>query len=1678
MSTTDPTPTTSPAPRSRRLARTVRRGSILILVVALVVLLALMGTAYLSSTQSERYTSQQTAVNTQVDLVLQGVDDQVRKAIVADLYDQSQQFPNGYRTPPNLRLPTASLGTSAQYGITDTYRNWDSDLTQLWLASRIPDVRDYTVVYGDTIGANNTQPTSTNLAGFDSVSWPLLPTPDVSSPGPINTSGSPTTPAALPSQAYQFYDPRTGLPVLSLGNVYSSTATYTVGDVVTDGPPTNRFYYCISSVPGTSLLNTVAWLPLDDLPKTGTTQAFQPKMSRWFEPTVLTTGGHTPALRVYSRAAGAALSASAPGNLVATIIGADADGDGIADAGYCLVPGGPINGITYYYATRVVDNAAALNASTAYNMTSDFGNASTGTSGNIALGSTQAPTGYNLGLFPSNVGLQELMFDYTLTIPNAPSADYRRVINYWCHNIQGCDNYSGPPYTDSIIPSIPSPYPRNDFTYMTQGDQWYHQLARRLDNPGLMSLGAAEAPFQPFTQADGLPLASRFCLLPPDGSDYGATNGSLVPLLPELQNSDLTYAGGKALVPVPHVPYDPANTGGFGTANRSAATPCWFDNNFNFTDDLLNNNDTNTRSPQAQVVTRNGVSNRVGGAMLPATLATSLNTTAGYTQFYDVINPGMTPYEPPVANTGTTYLPGQWIKYQQPDGAWRVYRCLQAANVVSYIPPNPLAQGFLNPAFAPLPSTVYWSPESWQPTATKTSVNTATFPELWRSFYNVMCDKWNTAPNTAPDTAPNTPAPPPTASLVPPPGSTTLTAPYRTGVAMFKSSMRTVGTAGTPPTAPATPPLSDIQMVQLRAALAAVNAMDLRDMDNDVTSRSVVLYDDPNLTGKRASVAATVFGGEKQPFITKVIVVNRQKENLQPWVAVELYNPYVQVQYPTGEAAPANANGVTFCLGTSANDPQTPASTTAPKPIYLGCRLGVLERSGGTVTITEAKDPVAGSVASFAACPPIAPGKYLVLVSDQTNVPTNVSLPIATTGSNAFLVPALAQLVNPPSTIVQAPGTVAAPNPAELVLYRTRSSTGVANALLNNLPSGNPPAATKDPMQVYNEANLWEMDPFDQFDLTQNTTLASNDSVTYLYYRPTQVTPATTTLQPSTTFDYWKCVFPIIPQAVSAPAYMPGTFAAATATPPATPPTPSTVPYGEPIAQLPATYTSTAPFPLGVGYNGTTSPTPPATGTAQAWHVIQVNNTDWPSPHTMAAGGVPTPMNIYPVAGFPRNGDLLQVPFIGAYTLSNTPLYSLTALTASPTGMLEVNSVTMDALLAEDSKAYGVTDAAAGSATGVGQADDPQNGTLRAAGSLEEQVGRFCPLMATAQPIATVTVDNDPYGWASRLFDFFTVTAPHDDYMPNADPATYAAAYAAQQTPAGTPNPLFNPVPIPNTLGASSVIQTSPSSMTPGLCPVEANAPEDGVPVQGLVNINTASWRTLSMLPLVRYTAVDGPALDGTVNVRGSAAMAQLIVTYRRLHGPYKSLFDLNKVIDPINYYSFQGATNISVTGNNGTLGDTICFTPGLDSTATTLMGPFNFTPPATPTAEATGKLVADGRQGIFTPNDPSNSGAYLYPLFNNGSGTPPTYGPNSGVYDDFQTKFLAMTRLSNLLTCRSDSFTCYVLVQGWKNGSVVSQRRSAFVLDRSPVGYQIDPVQGVRVPNVTPVSTPVSTGD
>ena len=78
-----------------------------------------------------------------------------------------------------------------------------------------------------------------------------------------------------------------------------------------------------------------------------------------------------------------------------------------------------------------------------------------------------------------------------------------------------------------------------------------------------------------------------------------------------------------------------------------------------------------------------------------------------------------------------------------------------------------------------------------------------------------------------------------------------------------------------------------------------------------------------------------------------------------------------------------------------------------------------------------------------------------------------------------------------------------------------------------------------------------------------------------------------------------------------------------------------------------------------------------------------------------------------------------------------------------------------------------------------------------------------------------------------------------------------------------------------------------------------------------------------------------------------------------------------------------------------------------------------------------------------------------------------PDLTPSDGVGQDFEERDVIFSRISNLVTVRSDVFTAYILVRIGTNGP---QKRVLAILDRSKVNSNTDKV---RVVALQPVSDP-----
>lgn len=191
-------------------------------------------------------------------------------------------------------------------------------------------------------------------------------------------------------------------------------------------------------------------------------------------------------------------------NKTHTVVAADTDGDGIADAGLWKLPVGVINGVTYYAAVRIIDNGSAVNPNTAWG---DDSNNDGATGLNY---STFFPSSINLhDLVVTDSGNDEMDLKDTVvgtTVTQAGGINPYRF-NMALHNTpiywKKTANF-GKPESDASVA-------RSDFTWISGGDILWNQLGRRVDNPGKIGSSAVIS-MQAFDYGDASALAYRFCL--------------------------------------------------------------------------------------------------------------------------------------------------------------------------------------------------------------------------------------------------------------------------------------------------------------------------------------------------------------------------------------------------------------------------------------------------------------------------------------------------------------------------------------------------------------------------------------------------------------------------------------------------------------------------------------------------------------------------------------------------------------------------------------------------------------------------------------------------------------------------------------------------------------------------------------------------------------------------------------------------------------------------------------------------------------------------------------------------------------------------------------------------------------------------------------------------------------
>jgi hypothetical protein len=1287
------------------------------------------------------------------------------------------------------------------------------------------------------------------------------------------------------------------------------------------------------------------------------------------QPTFVTMPGTTTVYPAFQVAVNANRT-----SVPAYMIAGDADGDGIADCGLFRLPGFFADGLTYYAGVRIIDNNSAINANTAWDNQEDY---------HINNGQAYFPAA-GTSFFPSAVGLAEwLDFRDTvlptnvrnvLTFPARtgiyPQSGYyvipQRLSEYrlgLAGPFSGAGNrapfWPGTPITLAQVNSpfllgtynstTPDQFDysrvvndggagyRSDGLFGSLAEAMSEQLGRRLDNPGNIYnnvAGPAYPHYCAFGDADAEALAFHFCLVnPPTGGaaetavesalNYAAFQNAPndVPLLMNFSNGgkwNLAAGAWKSYPP----PIATSIAVGVPAADAALVPQDWFNGSFDYS--ALNN----YYAPDAGPGTYAAPPSALGTGVL--TVLTGSATYAPNLRPLLVTRNGVSITAPP--NTyGTSGAIGQ----------------ITSSNTIANLPPGIMPYGDRGRYH----TGVLYSINDIVTYALTPNVNvTPPAPNSYDYFEMQSQAFLCTSPTSA---APLSPAGALQAGwdYVMSPGRLSASLPTIHGGTLVKADANTAlfpellraywnvmnegAKAGatmfvTSPIRESAPVLSAQQTQILRAALAAVNTETIRSPlapvvpgPQNVVARQVYL--NGNYLSSR--LYATVYGAQPQPFITEVYFqtdtttpgyVPAGTTNSAGYVAVELYNPYT-FDIPLVPSSLAS--------GDCSWEIATMARGSEPKT------LNPVQGPPGYPTETFPIGPYSSTVANNFGLAVVPAGGYLLLENFN---PSGVG------GSTAAYRP---QATGLPITI-QIPGvngTSRSPFPTLNTLYVPNLASVIGSEMVimkRRHYDGTPSVGVDGPTYSWNDSsgvanNLNDFVPVDSFYFT-GLSLGTGAQASELHYA-----------RPSGPGSAWQFVYP--------GKYLAGQTDAQlnSWTNPATTPDPwiSTPPV---TFSLGATANTTAASNASTNATAPLTPLPYAIPVAyQIWNASGLTN-------SLSPGNLTG--NKFPYGGFPRNGDLLQVPYIGAYEI-----YTLNTSVSPPTRtILEVNPITMDAFLA---------------AAGIGG---------------NEQVGRFCPITgfgpaadALNQPVSTPPTNTSvAYDWTRSLFDYLSVQSPRADYFPNTDPNR------------------FPPFTAPN-VNAPAPVANSDSS---ALANTEA---ENTQTVQGLINVNTAPWQVLATLPLAVYGT---GANQGQVDTARSIAIAQAIVADRKINGPFYSIFDLNRVKDPTtNNLIFQ-------TGDG-------------DQTANNANPSFNGT--------------SIGFQGNITPGS--------------------TLGNN------FDELFLQTTRLSNLITTRSDSFTVYIVVEGWQNASSGSislppvlkvTRRAAFIVDRSTVTPLSRTVRTVTVPN------------
>ncbi len=1754
-------------PRRGRSLTPRRRGSVLIMVIAVLVLLALIGTAFITTSRSDRTTSGRVESSAQVDILAAGalnnITGQLQKNVTAarkvDLspvgggaVTSYATYTPGVTSPGLFGIPALSSRAPTAFGTSSSTPVWPTISAPLDAQAYVPSTR-YPTPYA----------------------YPIPAYQD----GTSSFYGSSTTPEHGPT-----YLDRTNLTDAQLLPGGQALATPNAGSFRSP---------IVNDTANSSFAGFTNFISTTSNPIIGQWGAYDSARRNLQIGQVVVNGVTYPAL--YSPLEG-------PNGVV--VVAGDARGTGVADCGLNYV--GPIAGtefagITFYVGVAVVDNNSAINLNTAWTQSTDYNFAATPT-----------PVRNNR-LFPTSVGLIESLprdvpvgtdstTSNTLDAPgfnkiflahragSFPSQTANQTVTPYVQNDQlAINDYLQPSSTSSfgVVPLFPpyllqsnsTAYLHHDFLFATQQELEWNKLGRRLDFPGTHNyLGANQAAqmYAPFTAGDGALLAyAGGTIVPP--------NASLVEQYLPFSLARTSSSSASHIPPMSLSPY--SSVGARGVVDTS-----WYGTNFNYepsqaTGQALTSNLTSLR-PFA--VTRNPVSQVVGFKPLPsfpdisdnpqnsnfpvaADLVVADALPPGSAPQFTPMNPGgngpqiaydrMNPYVP-IWSSRKVYEPGDVVRYY--DAVTKV----SGNYYMSALVPTSALGGTYTPGTAAATAAVantarvngVWQPFTGTILPQKVDVNTAPFGDLWRAFYLTMAsDNVAYDSNQVYDSAGHkgaladnsiTPFGPHyknsstanaelyrgmgfaaggAAQSLATPSQVSSALPNFPNVPnatlhpqkMFRSNVKDLSNGswlGGSPDFQNVTEISADQMVVVRAASAAVNAEYLRScsaqqvisatgasatgvgvspsLRDDILRRNVAIR--ATVGGvANTQVMAEVYSAGKFPYITEVYYdsdpgLRRSTDDaaspVQPLglIAIELYNPYpfaislanFKIQRMARQAGYANNLG-----GIALEDVyEFGAATTATIP------------KGGTIVLTNlnlAAYTTAGGGTFNTAIGASTDAKVLPL--DAAWVPTK-----ATT----FYVKGLETVLD-----------------KEIILSRPMKATFTAGVLTCDAPTAASAtqvsvadgiAAVNNGVVGHETTEYWV--PFDSIDLTA---LASYNEATDVTSVPGSITVTAHAYHYAREQFNWRFVYP-------------GRYNGSYTGSPLRQQGLNTQNYPIKISTSgPGLATATNPFlaatpklTLGVSPIATTTVNDPSRVASYKPNMpIQIANWGFGGPNALLTGDQ-TGVNSFPFGGFTRLGDILQVTFISPIkyrlpTLQLQPTYGsvLPAVGKAPL-YVDTVSLTSDASFAEDTDTW----------------DDG-----------EENVGRFAPVITpypiligtTAYPPAPQFATQPPQGFTGTAIDEFAVSA--DATAITTLPATVPAPkiqntvgfYDQTQVMYGWANRLFDQVTVTSlsrtlrTPGARSTLlptgaalpaQTSyntanyPGASTAGdtfgLVRPQANSAKAsnfpaGTPelqgdtgVDGLININTAPLPVLAAIPWVRDPA------GNTANERSmNLAIAQAIIAYREPSvptsagptataspaspgnqalpfRPFRSLFELNKVIM---------ATINPSTGQATFTGSNSLRTGGLSATGTAsawqLLGNQEHPPtsaiqvdPSTTTYRAATATFLNGNfltvdNGNFLPDggsqfNPANPGTNIFasargtPYQSNTAYTVDQIG-NRNPAGDFQSQYLLMTSVSNLITVRSDTFTAYIVVEGWANAGTSSatrviQKRYAYILDRN----------------------------